>query len=477
MPRDRFARVQDLLALRQGRSERTPLGEFLFNYVECVHAQCEGTTNAKGHPARVKGYILKDGNPEHRRLWHGPFTPEDCKHLGEDGKTLVWERLWLEPPVVESLRHLVEHPEVQRQLAEVIRTEQGDCERGLSEDERQQLVRDVAEMLVREEALVEQQVLGTLELDEWKRLFRGLHRRREAAEARLQRDDDMKAAAAEEQQTGQVVDRGVPDRAQLFLDILTVETPTDPRLKALRARLFQRCVSRVIIDDSGTGDIVVTVEGVLVPPGADMHDCNPVLACADLLVAYDRSKDGESDVAPLPLETAHEARAAKAVSRHDVDVHHLLSLPSGRALERQRAAHLDARSWRQRRDSVTVGRVGTVGWRTHLHVARAATPRQSRRARRLTVVDLLRSGVLRPNERLVGVCRGRTFYAHPTPEGVLAVDGLGDAMSLGAAAQLCGASPKSNGWSFWHVERGEACVAMSSLRSTAVAADLSDAQS
>jgi len=55
---------------------------------------------------------------------------------------------------------------------------------------------------------------------------------------------------------------------ELHLEILTPETPSDPWLRQLRARLFQRIVSKVTIDDSGSGPITVTIEGPLIPEAA-----------------------------------------------------------------------------------------------------------------------------------------------------------------------------------------------------------------
>ncbi len=366
VPRDRFARVQEVLALRKGRSDRTPLGEFLFNTVECVHAQCEDSRRDSGFYAQIGGYILKDGNPDHRRLRHAPFVPACCKHVrGSDRRRFVWERDTLERPVVEAIRDLVRHPELQRQLADAMRVEQALPDDCLSEDEEFQLESEIADLHNREAALVDRHTRGELSPEEWKILFQPLQSRRRALQARLDSNRERAASSA-----GPPSVHSQDDRTAAFLTLLTVETPTDPLHKALRARLFSRCISRIVIDDDGYADIIITIEGPLVPPGGQPEDLNPNLAGADLIDLYTETigDTRSADTAYLgrEIETDTEARAAKAVSRADTSLESLLLLPSGAEVDRRNRDEIASTSWRHR--GGVKFKPGDVAWRITLKI-------------------------------------------------------------------------------------------------------------
>lgn len=141
-------------------------------------------------------------------------------------------------------------------------------------------------------------------------------------------------------------------RLRDFLEIMTVETPDDPFHKQLRARLFQRIIHRIEIDDSGTGPITIMLFGHLVPETAPVDASNPVHACHDLLDAYATRKAREM----RGVEGAHEARTTTETAMAKGNrmavwgemYSQLLDLPSAESQELQRKMALESIAWRQR---------------------------------------------------------------------------------------------------------------------------------
>lgn len=117
VPMDRFQRVQDWFALRQGAASNTPLGEVLFNYVECVHAQCAGSRTEDDLPIRIRAYYKSANsgtNTNWLKLRHVPKVPPQCKCSTGRGQAggWTWPKDALERPVVEELRRLVSNPDL-----------------------------------------------------------------------------------------------------------------------------------------------------------------------------------------------------------------------------------------------------------------------------------------------------------------------------------------------------------------------------
>ena len=356
VPIDRFQRIQDMLALRQGRSGVTPIGEFLVNYVETIHVQCQDErrhVRAFEERPLLKGYIDDKNSPDLRRIRHVPWVPECCKGTGRGfGGAHAWDRDLIEKPIVTEIRRIAEHPELQRQLALAERHHIATSRTRLTEEQRQEIERDIQRL---EEA-------QTAEFDRWidgvaagtpvdrkehdSRIGR-FSQRIKSLQARL--DADAAAATAES-------DDGVPRddgrRLRDFLEIMTVETPDDPFHKRLRARLFQRVLQRIEIDDPGSGPITITLHGHLVPETTPVDASNPVHACHDLLDAYATRKARQKQ----GLAAAGEARATTQTAMAKGDhmavwgemYSQLLDLPSKEKQERQLKMALDSIAWRQR---------------------------------------------------------------------------------------------------------------------------------
>ena len=350
VPLDRWLRVQTLLALRQGKTSRTPLGEFLFNYVEAVHTSCENERNHRDLRPLVKGYILPKGDEDLRRYRHAPFVPECCKRggRGPNGAT-TWEREWLERPTILSLRELAKHPAVLRALAEADRHEIADTSARLTPAQRLALEHELDELQLQIEAASAQyaeDVAAGAGADPkvFEQMIGALNRKVEANEARLSADEF--AASATDGASAQR-----EKRVKTFLDIMTVEVPDDPQHRALRARLFQRIVHRIEIDDTGDGPITLTIYGHLVPKGASLYARDPVSASADLLDAYAVMRANGTPPAEAMLnkmreiETALPDRAEKAVSTL---YPHLASLGTTQARMRLQQSTLAHEGWRFR---------------------------------------------------------------------------------------------------------------------------------
>lgn len=380
VPIDRFLRVSGKLALRKGSTKRTPLGEFLFNYVETVHKQCEGDYGNNGSPVLVKGNIVR--GREHQRILHHSPTAGRCSARGRGLRgAFTWDRDELQTPVVEALRELVTHPEVLAQAALAVRHEISASSPRLTAEQRAQLEHELAEIDQRQEAAAEEWVdrairdSGVL-LADYDRIAGALRRRRETIERRLAADEAASSLGDEPSRA-----QGAHDLKEAFLEIMTVETPADPQLLALRARLFQCCVSKLIIDDDGepTAPITITIEGHLVPdPSAAV--ASPLVAAGDVLRSYITARDGRlpeaerhfgevgrvqgevAEVAP-DVETAYEYGYHKAVST--LQSHFFSTNRSElRAVERRQ---LDNLNWARRRYRMPLA--STAAWRATVQAA------------------------------------------------------------------------------------------------------------
>jgi hypothetical protein len=362
VPLDRYLRVQEALSLRQGSSRETPIGEFLFNYVDTRHVQCLEERNAKGQVPRIKGWVLNgNGTPiKGRRLRHAYFTPEQCKKGGRGrGGCHTWERDYVEPPVVRELRKLASHPEVLRQIAAASRHTLAPSEIRLSEAERAELEREIEQLELDKQTATDQWVLGMAGgrklrpeekgFDNYQRFIETYDRQLARCRRRLERD--AQAAAA-----GELRDPRHEERVNAFLEIMTIETPDDPLLRQLRARLFQRIVSRILIDDDGSGPITLTIEGHLIPENATLDQGNPILAAADLLDAYSDRKNGRTPKAEALIEAAETSASSVETDTSSVTEWSVSKVfsdyekrPTTDALKSVKRQRLDSTDWRLRR--------------------------------------------------------------------------------------------------------------------------------
>lgn len=376
VPLDRWQRVQTLLALRQGKTSRTPLGEFIFNHVETVHVQCEGQTNCRDREALIKGYLLNAGDPDIRRYRHSPFVPDCCKRGGRGAQgSFTWERDEIEVPVIEAVRELASHPELVAALVTADEHRISSNDGRLSDAQRQGLDREIGEMKMRIDAATEEfanldpRSDGESEFALFKKMIGGLQRKLEALEARRSADDHARSIG-----DGSAATRR-NDRVVTFLDLMTTETPEDAWTRAMRARLFQRVISRVEIDDSGSGPITITLHGHLVPDGASLDSRDPIAACADLLDSMSLANQGKTPAAEAELarlqeiETALPDRAEKAVSSLLPLLPSLRPTASATRLAQQLLSH---EGWRFRphdhRNS------GTASWRKQIRLPASGQP-------------------------------------------------------------------------------------------------------
>jgi predicted ArsR family transcriptional regulator len=366
VPLDRFLRNQAKLELRQGSTKRTPLGEFLFNYVEVVHKQCAGELWKNGSPVLIKGHIAA-GRESQRRLRHSPSVPAQCKGKGRALRgAFTWDRSELQDPVVKALRELVEHPEVLEQARLAARHQIACATPQLSDDQREQLQRDLIEIRQREQVAAEEWVDravrdSSIGIDEYQRVAAALKRKRESIERRLDADVEDQRTPAE-----RATPQNVEELKRAFLEIMSVETPSDPLMRQVRARLFQILVSRIEIDDDGgpANPITITVEGHLVPPTGE-GAASPLVAARELLESYAAARSGQTPEAERRLDALDEKARRVAEEAEDVETayqygyhksvstlsSHFFAL-SRRELKALRRQRLDATEWHMRRDPV-----------------------------------------------------------------------------------------------------------------------------
>ncbi len=279
VPLATFQKVQILLDLRRGGSKRTPIGEYLLNYVETQHELCGDATDNQGRKPSIKGYVLnrqKEGDPT-RTYRHNYHTPEQCR-----GHT--WDRAEIEHPIVAMIRELVTDPLLLERFASIdghSPTTGGDR---LTEPQRLEINRELEQLEVKIQAITDDfatKVSGcATPVETFQRLIEATQRRRDHLERRLKADDEIR-----ERERADSTESSVhADRVQAFLDLMTPDPPDDPYRKALRARLFQCCVSKVVLRHDKKSKDVLEVYGPLVPGSAGSNRAvDPIASCRGLL--------------------------------------------------------------------------------------------------------------------------------------------------------------------------------------------------
>jgi hypothetical protein len=360
VPLDRYQRVQAILDTREGTTRNTEVGEFLFNYVPTVHTRCAGEVDKDGKPVRIRGYV-DPARPDFRTYHHKMRTPNLCKKGGQGGNgVFTWARDTLEQPVIRELRRLVAHPEVLRAHADATRHEISSQASGLSSDQRLELENELTRLEERRVHAADTWLQGELSrdasdieasLESFRRLDSTYERRIQQITGRL-RIDAVRAAQREDGPP-------LPDGETLdaLLELMSVETPSDPLRKNLRARIFQRLISRIEIEDEGDGRIEITLYGHLVPPGEAGEYAHPLHACADLIESFRESVDEQPSsetVASSPKETTVSDALAYGVPE-------LLDRPRLSDLQRKRQLHPTNEGWTLGRD---VRGDGVPAWKT-----------------------------------------------------------------------------------------------------------------
>lgn len=466
-----FNKVQEQLTLRQGKASRTPLGEFIFNYVDVVHAQCG---------QRIAGYCIAGTDPGLRRLRHRDRAC-DCPIRTVGNRALVWEQDWLVPPIMRKLRELVEHPDVARQLTEA-QAHAGAMKVGLDDQERAAVDAELEQIEQRLDEIADTYLhnvgVANASVEGLEPLTRSIVRRRDQIRRRLANDA---AAKANDYNAGLVE---TTDRIALFLDLMSETTPSDELHKMLRARLFQTIVSRVEVDDDGSGEITITVHGRLVPEDTPANVCNPVAIAAALLddiasgqsvgtLKLDRPSEGTSRDGGPEIETVSDASTEKTVSirsgssstdpkrrsRHEVGVEAALeaTTQSVRAARSRRAP--DSVAW-IRNEHPSDGR---PSWVVAFTAERAETRAEPRR----TWKDLVDSGVVAAGETLTGRQLGREWSATLDASGRIVISTLGTFRTPTAAASACIGGARTNGWHFWSVARAGRSMRLNEIRAAA----------
>jgi hypothetical protein len=246
---------------------------------------------------------------------------------------------------------------VLRALAEADRHEVAETSARLTDAQRLAIENEIQELELKIGAACSnyaEEVAAGASIDPkvFEQMIGALNRKVETNQARLAADD-FEAANARDLTSAQR-----EKRVQTFLDIMTVKVPEDPQLRALRARLFQRVVHRIEIEDSGSGPITMTLYGHLVPEGASLHARDPISASADLLDALalmreDGTPQAEATLQKLSeIETALPVRAEKAVSSLIPLLPQLQTTSSIEQLQRRTLQH---DGWSRRRSQRSTG--------------------------------------------------------------------------------------------------------------------------
>ncbi len=315
IPASVFQEVQNILRLNQGRTSRTPLGEFLLNYVECVHLRCLDAPRKNGARALIKGYMEnthKKAEP-HKvgRYGHYPFCPDQCRNQG-----FRWDKTELEHPIIRAAWQLIEHPELRKALDGQSVYPVSHVRGALQPAQRRELERQVERVRARKEAAEREwmdMVTGSddAEVDMkglWQEIVMRVDEELQELEARLI-DDDLMRADEDPNST-----RGIQrNRRRVALrEVLTLDTPDDPKKRALRAAVFQKLFPRVEIGEDEQGRLIFRLFSNLVPAGIpSLASSDPIEVVADELDRHWESEYGR----PLDEQealTRFERQAASA---------------------------------------------------------------------------------------------------------------------------------------------------------------------
>jgi DNA invertase Pin-like site-specific DNA recombinase len=365
VPADQALRIRELLALRKGKETATGLGECLLNVVETVHQRCMDQEGKDGRPCRIKAFRMANLAPDVMRYRHTIQPASGCCRKGGRNHVggFTWDQRELDRAVARAVRQLATHSEILRQARLAARHENAPTSARLSDEQRAALERELAGLDHELDRATDEWIEGFAErgnradLAGYQRIHDRFERKIVALRTRLENDAAARAQGIEE----------IPDdRIRTFLEIMTIETPSDPFLRQLRARLFQRIVYRVIIVDEGEGPITLILEGHLVPEKALVEE-GPLNAAADLLEAYAAHQRGDLPQAEAALEAASRRRDFDSVSSEGCDetvqklYAELLSFESGNQLEDLRRRKLDYTGWRTRTSHSS--KQGVPSWR------------------------------------------------------------------------------------------------------------------
>ena len=257
IPGDTFERNQELLSLRRGRENRTPIGTFCLNAVPVIHARCAQAVNARGLHAFLRGRV--DPRHDARSYRHSPFVPPGCRGFSIDQGVL-------EGLVIRELRSLASNEALK---VEFEKASGGSSTAGISvltredrrvlevetrglERRRTQLARGFrARVKAGEEhnELAYWELLGglTAEIDQIRR--------------RLSASDELEAVLATRQPLA-----NPPEALRVAMDeVLTIEVPREDQDRVRRAALVQELVTKIVIHDEPTGSFRIEPSGPLRP--------------------------------------------------------------------------------------------------------------------------------------------------------------------------------------------------------------------
>jgi hypothetical protein len=373
VPLDRFRRVQMLLELRQGSTKVTPLGEFFLNYISTHHAACGGDADEPAKHSRLYGRCFAR-SPKQRTYRH--YTGGGCQGV-------TWKRHELEHPIIEAVRQLASHPEIRRQLELATQHQVAATTPAVDalalESLRRQLQAVQAQHAELTQSYVEDLGNGTtVNLAAYTELVGGvqgqiarLERQIKAAEAHL--GDGLNGNG---QAQGPATSPTTDERLETFLDILTLDPPEDPYQRALRARLLQTVISRVIVsEDQDEGGEVVTVIEIwspLVPEGAGVGQelGDPLHLTGELL---DQEAHRRRNGLPKPMlepnlsgvQTDLSPLDDKSVwTRYD----DFLNMPGAKELGRRNAKKLSSTRWATKSSGRGNNGDGKPRWRLRLRL-------------------------------------------------------------------------------------------------------------
>jgi DNA invertase Pin-like site-specific DNA recombinase len=297
IPRAVFQHNQELMAVQKGPSAMTPPGTYIGNSLNLRHASCEHLEHPQYGQSKIKGRT----NTGRARYRHTGWAPKLCR-----GRT--WPLEAIEHPIIEAALNALTNPDVITEWIEAGRTGEETVGPLYKEDRVQKLrndIRNLKNSWAKEDRDLKDRLLAGEEVTRSDR--RWLDSIDESITAKEKELDDAASLPRAEQIYNASRGSLPEDLIQAAREILTLDTPEDPRMRLRRAAAVLCVFSGGVIHDTDDG-VEIELFGPLVPTGAEIQDrikAHPIEQLKPLLAQYVAERDGIETVADTCVQPSH----------------------------------------------------------------------------------------------------------------------------------------------------------------------------
>lgn len=287
---DLFEEVQQLLKLRKGKEERNPAGFFPLNGL--AEHSCGCRLRARTQGAR-----------QHMTYTHYPEKGEkvcpECRGWSVGARDL-------EQAVIREVRRLAKCQKLQEEWAALARPQFADPGPILDDSGREALLAEIEKVTQTYDRLtagfIDKCGKGQAPDD----ILRTFHKLTAGCEQQLAALNERLARAEMLDSMRQTTRPAEKDPLlDVFLAVLTEETPDDPKEIRRRGALLESCISKVVVYDKPDGSIEIVIHGPLVPGDLPpIRPLSPIMAGREHLIEVVKQRNGS--------ETTTDAEVAAA---------------------------------------------------------------------------------------------------------------------------------------------------------------------